>query len=158
MEFLFFLCLLSFGIVIAYIGYSHKKTQEIKDKIKALSNNTTEITPSDFFLLRNSSLGRRNKNASVDMDFTGVYILFNQTKNKYYVGQGKSVFNRVNSHFTGHGNGDVYADYKYGDVFTIRMIRLDQSGFQTLNELERNTIMTYNAFSKGYNKTRGNRG
>lgn len=47
----------------------------------------------------------------------------------YYVGQGKSVFQRVNNHFTSHGNGDVYADYKYGDEFTIKMIALENSGF-----------------------------
>lgn len=76
----------------------------------------------------------------------------------YYVGQGKKVFQRVNNHFTGHGNGDVYSDYKYGDNFTIKMIRLKGSGFKTLNELERCTISKYNAFSKGYNKTRGNKG
>ena len=38
------------------------------------------------------------------------------------------------------------------------MIALENSGFTTLNELERNTIATYNAYAKGYNKTRGNRG
>ena len=54
----------------------------------------------------------------------------------YYVGQGKQVLNRVKAHFTGQGNGDVYADYKYGDEFTIKMISLDNSGFDTLNELE----------------------
>lgn len=65
---------------------------------------------------------------------------------------------RVNAHFTGRGNGDVYADYKYGDPFEISMIALENSGFCTLNELERNVIRRYNAFSNGYNKTRGNRG
>lgn len=95
---------------------------------------------------------------ALTQNFPGVYILFNRSKNMYYVGQGKQVLNRVNSHFTGKGNGDVYADYKYGDEFTIKMIALDGSGFQTLNELERNTILHYNAFSNGYNKTRGNRG
>lgn len=76
----------------------------------------------------------------------------------YYVGQGQQVLNRVNAHFTGKGNGDVYADYRYGDYFTIKMIALENSGFSTLNELERNTISTYNSFAAGYNKTRGNRG
>lgn len=38
------------------------------------------------------------------------------------------------------------------------MIALENSGFSTLNELERNAIMTYDAYSHGYNKTRGNRG
>ena len=52
----------------------------------------------------------------------------------------------------------MYADYKYGDEFTIKMIALENSGYKTLNELERNTITVYNAFSKRYNKTRGNKG
>ena len=131
----------------------------IKNKIKKLADNVLEITPEEFFRIRNSSNGvRRKGHISTYYDFAGVYILYNQTKKMYYVGQGKKVFQRVNSHFTGHGNGDVYADYKYGDKFTIKMIKLKNSGFRTLNELERNTIKTYNAFSRGYNKTRGNKG
>ena len=35
------------------------------------------------------------------------------------------------------------------------MIELEKSGFDTLNELERNTIKTYNAYARGYNKTKG---
>ena len=66
-------------------------------------------------------------------------------------------FKGANAHFTGKENGDVYADYKYGDEFTIKMISLEKSEYISLNELERHTIMTYNAFSKGYNKTRGNK-
>ena len=117
--------------------------------ICALENNSIEITPEQFFRLRNESQLQ---------DFTGVYILHNSSKNMYYVGQGKSVYKRVNAHFTGHGNGDVYADYKYGDAFTIRMISLVNSGFNNLDELERNTILAYDAYNSGYNRTRGNRG
>ena len=76
----------------------------------------------------------------------------------YYVGQGKDVLKRINAHFMGRGNGDVYADFKYGNHFTIKMIPLEKSEYRTLNELERNTIYAYNAYTKGYNKTRGNRG
>ena len=36
------------------------------------------------------------------------------------------IFDRVNAHFTGKGNGDVYADYKYGDEFIIKMISLEK--------------------------------
>lgn len=131
----------------------------ISSKIKKLANSVMEITPKEFFSIRNASNGGRGrKHISTSKDFAGVYILYNQTKKMYYVGQGKKVFQRVNNHFTGHGNGDVYADYKYGDKFTIKMIALSKSGFTTLNELERNTIRTYDAFLKGYNKTRGNKG
>ncbi len=135
------------------------RTLNIKKKIKGLSDSVLEITPEEFFKIRNSSNGGRGrKHISTEYDFPGVYIIYNHTQNMYYVGQGKKVFQRVNNHFTGHGNGDVYADYKYGDDFTIKMIALEKSGFKTLNELERNTIMTYNAYSRGYNKTKGNKG
>ena len=59
-------------------------------------------------------------------------------------------------HFTGKGNGDVYYDYKSGDQFTIKMISLENSGFYDLNSLEKSAISKYNAYYKGYNKTRGN--
>lgn len=120
----------------------------VKSKIRRLAKNALEVTPKEFFNIRKSA----------KREFEGVYIIYNHTKNMYYVGQSQRVFQRVNNHFTGHGNGDVYADYKYEDDFTIRMIALKHSGFKTLNELERNTIKTYDAYSNGYNKTRGNKG
>jgi hypothetical protein len=134
-----------------------KARKELKEKIEGLANNTLELTPEEFFNFRNFSFGGRGRaHVSAQYNFAGVYILFNKTKNMYYIGQGKQVFNRVNNHFTGKGNGDVYADYKYGDSFSIRMISLENSGFSSLNDLERQTISTYNAYSAGYNKTRGN--
>lgn len=132
------------------------RTSVVTSKIKELANNTLEVTPDEFFKIRNASNGGRGrKHISTSKDFAGVYILYNHTKKLYYVGQGQKVFTRVNAQFTGHGNGDVYADYKYGDKFTIKMIELSTSGFSTLNDLQRDTIKTYDAFSKGYNKTRG---
>lgn len=144
-------------LVILSICFGSNKEKEIINQISALANNALEITPEEFLKMRNFSFGGRGRPlVALKYNFSGIYILFNKTKNMYYVGQGKQVLNRVNSHFTGKGNGDVYADYKYGDEFTIKMIRLDNSGFTTLNELERYTIRFYNAYSKGYNKTRGN--
>lgn len=153
--------LISIYVLIIFLAilFPIVRIVNIKKKIKGLADNVLEITPEEFFKIRNSSIGGRGrKHISTEYDFSGVYIIYNHTRNMYYVGQGKKVFQRVNNHFTGHGNGDVYADYKYGDDFTIKMIALEKSGFKTLNELERNTIMTYNAYSRGYNKTKGNKG
>jgi len=134
------------------------KSITTKSKIKKLSNNTIEMTPSEFFRMRNASLGGRGKkHISSNQDYVGVYVLYNESKNMYYVGQAKKVLQRVNAHFTGHGNGDVYADYKYGDSFKIKTISFSKSGYDSIDKLEKDTINTYNAFSKGYNKTRGNR-
>ena len=125
----------------------------INKQVDRVTSSISELSPEDFFRLRNSKNGY-----GIDSKTAGVYILHNKSKNMYYVGQGKDLFNRVNSHFTGKGNGDVYADYKCGDEFTIKMIALERSGFSTLNELERYAISRYDAFNKGYNRTRGNRG
>jgi hypothetical protein len=38
----------------------------------------------------------------------------------HYIGKSTNVFIRINSHFTGKGNGDIYADWKYGDSFKIK--------------------------------------
>ena len=91
-------------------------------------------------------------------DVTGVYVLFNRNaRNKPYVGQGVRVANRVFNHFTGCGNGDVYADYKYGSQFAVKVIPLVDSGCLTLDELESLLIEYYDAYNRGYNKTRGNK-
>lgn len=126
--------------------YIQRKKQEIRN----LTNNVLEVSPERFFELK--------KHVSADDDCEGVYIFLNHTKQKHYVGQAKHMFQRVNNHLSGRGNGDVYADYKYGDDFTIKMVELKNSGFSTLNELERNMIMAYDAYTNGYNRTRGNKG
>jgi len=143
-------------LVAIIVLRSMTKGQRLRRKVKALASDAAEITPEKFFKLRSMSAGKSRKFLSSKYNFSGVYILFNKTKNMYYVGQGQNVFERVNRHFTGKGNGDVYADFKYGDKFTIRMIELKYSGFNDLNELERRTIEIYDAYSSGYNKTHGN--
>lgn len=156
MGFLFFFVLI--GFVIFIFLYQAYEQREIREEIYELANNTLELTPEEFLEMRNKSFGGRgNALYSNNYNFAGVYILHNKSKDLYYVGQGKQVLNRVNSHFTGRGNGDVYADYKYGDNWTIKMIALENSGFNNLNELERYAIETYGSYKKGYNKTRGNK-
>ena len=153
-----FIALIIIGIVLFIVLTDGGKKAEIDKKIEELASNTLEMTPEEFFKMRKTSFDKRHSSYVSKKNFAGVYILFNQTKSMYYVGQGQKIFDRVNSHFTGKGNGDVYADYKYGDKFTIKMIALENSGFSTLNELERNAIAKYNSYYKGYNKTRGNKG
>ena len=105
------------------------------------------MSPEQFFKLRKTING----------DMVGVYILYNCNKKMYYVGQGIRIFFRVNQHFTGHGNGDVYADYKRGkDTFTIKLISLVNSGYYDLDKLEKDMIAKYDAYNNGYNKTAGN--
>lgn len=87
----------------------------------------------------------------------GVYLICNTAKQKYYVGQSACPADRVFTHFTGRGNGDIYMDYKMGDIFSVRIYTLDRNSFRDLNELESHLIRIYEARSKGYNRQKGNR-
>ena len=148
----FYFLALIVGILL-YILFPGKDRRSIQ-KIKRLAKQELEVTPEEFFEIRNDKEG--NTYVSHNFDFEGVYIIHNKTKRKYYVGQGSNVMDRISQHFMGHGNGDVYADYIYGDRFGIQALALENSGFKTLDELERYTIKTYKAYEKGYNRTRGN--
>ena len=157
LEFINFLAFSLIVFIIVIFLFQARQQKKIRKQIFELANNTLELTPEEFFKMRNKSFGGRGKALySNNYNFAGVYILFNKSKDLYYVGQGKQILNRVNGHFTGKGNGDVYADYKYGDDWTIKMIALEGCGFNSLNELERYAIETYDSYQRGYNKTRGN--
>lgn len=130
-------------ILLTILNYKIHKQEN--GKLARIVNGLESITPMDLFKIR-----------SEISDFTGIYIIYNASSERYYVGQSKRVVNRVNQHFTGHGNGDIYADFKYGDIFTLKMLSLNNSGYDSLDELEKDTIEYYGAFALGYNRTRGN--
>jgi excinuclease UvrABC nuclease subunit len=89
-------------------------------------------------------------------DITGCYILRNNNNGKYYVGQSKNVNDRVNKHFPGHGSPDVYFDYRKGDDISVMILKLKDTNYDSLNQMERELIIYYDSYNKGYNKNRGN--
>lgn len=135
------------GIVVPIYG-----RYQAKKEIQSLVESKTSMTPQQLMRLK------RSYGISSQFDCPGIYVLHNRDKNKNYVGQSIHVLTRASQHFTGHGgNGDVYADYKYHDHFEIRIVKFEGSGYSSLNEMERLAINAYDAYTRGYNKTRGNR-
>ena len=134
---------------IVYGAHLNRKEKALQAAITDMTNASGAVSPREFLKHKGAFLK--------DGDYTGVYVIHNVSKDMYYVGQSVRVIGRVTQHFTGHGNGDVYADYKYGDTFTINTIALSGSGYNSLDALERDAIQTYHAFDRGYNRTRGNR-
>lgn len=144
-------------ILVASSTFGAKRCRASR-KFKRLSRGRGWISATRFAEYRKRLLGNKNhKSCLHQYEFAGVYVLHNKTTHKYYVGQGNAVLQRVNQHFTGKGKGDIYADFKKGHRFHIHMIPLRTSKHKTLNALECTTIKRYNAFSAGYNQTRGNR-
>lgn len=133
------------GIMNAFYDYVVRDRQYVYRDMEA-EVFSLGLSPERFLDLKRTVTG----------DVVGVYIIYNIDRKMYYVGQAKRLYFRVWQHFTGHGNGDVYADYKYGNRFMIRFISLSESGYTDLDMLERDMIRQYNAFTTGYNKTVGN--
>ena len=143
----FFVPFIAGGIVFVVLDayFKRRDRRKLDERIHSLDGK--ELTGSEFLL---------SSSIFMNDDFTGVYVLHNTTKGLYYVGQSVHVWKRLSDHLMGRGNADVYADMKYGDKFTIRAIPLVGSGYKNLNDLERDTIKSYDAYEHGYNKTRGN--
>ena len=92
-------CVVMFIVwLVRYIKYK-RNLQLVNTKF----SNQISISISDFRLLSSNS-----------PTFAGVYVLLNKTKGINYVGQSRDVYGRVKQHTTGYGNGNVYADMKYG--------------------------------------------
>lgn len=68
-----------------------------------------------------------------------------------YVGQSVKMYQRVRNHFSGKGNGDVYADIKYGKYVYVRFF---PCGEEVLNTKEKELIALFDA-TNSYNKTSG---
>lgn len=147
---LFIFCVLVIMIAPSFIRIIMLRKRNMR--LRNIVSGAKTLTPKQFFSLRHSYNGRMS-----NLEFEGAYIIYNLNKKMYYVGQSVHVPSRVNAHFTGKGNGDVYADYKYGDRFEIRMVKLRGSGYNRLDDLERELIDMYHCCEKGYNRKKGNK-
>lgn len=78
-------------------------------------------------------------------EVTGVFIIHNVTKDLYYVGQSAKAIDRAALQFLGRGNCDVYADFRYGDSFDVRIVALPGSRYESLTELKRSVIQALEA-------------
>ena len=92
-------------------------------------------------------------------DFTGIYLICNSTKNKWYVGQGKSTVTRCFDHFK-QGIKDnapqIYLDWLADDKFYINFIKMSDTKYDSLDKLEMDYIAKYDCKYHGYNTVKGN--
>ena len=92
---------------------------------------------------------------SADKGVVGVYILYNQTKNKYYIGQAKQILKRIRDHFEVE---DVARDFLNGDKIQVKFLTASELGSDyRLDHIEKTGIEIFDAGKTGYNKTQGNK-
>lgn len=147
------LIMVGLTIVSTIVGSYEKR--RVCDQISDLASEVLELSPEELIPSHLGVTVESDNRNPKEMNVAGIYILCNQTKDRCYVGQGRQVLDRIPHHFEGTGNSEVYEDYTRGDEFIVKLIPLKDSGYQSLNELERHTIMTYNACDAGYNSVEG---
>lgn len=167
MELTFFIVFL-ITIIIGIAWFKHRADEnskilleeEINKEIQILEHEAISIDPHKFLTL-NKDLKNRKKSRlySQGLNFEGIYVLHNITKDKHYVGQSVNVIKRVGMHFGGKksGNAQVYQDFKKGHEWNIKLIDMKTTNYNNLNDLEKYAIKLYKGYDKGYNKTRGNK-
>lgn len=133
-----------------------KHNNEYINQLMALKNRTSNINKTtDGWINLRDDLWQKHEHL---MYAKGIYLIWNKTKNKYYVGQSKNIGKRIFSqHFN---NGDVKniifaKDWYNGDEFYYQCI-LKNDASLNLDALEKEYIEKYNSFKNGYNKTGGN--
>lgn len=113
----------------------------------------------------NNWISEKSGNKAIDgyklRETSGVYVIliFNHWVHfgmfwRYrdvYVGQSLYMDSRVHDHLNGNGNGDVYADVKYGKKVYVKLIPCKK---EKMNSLEKKLINKYNA-TASYNVTKG---
>lgn len=129
-------------------------TKELK-KItqKAEVKNIDEFVPMKDLLEENCDVSYfKNKK--------GVYIIWNKTKDKYYVGQSKDLYKRIFTQHFSKLDKDVKNIIFAKDWYENNEFYLRTFEFETKDELdhaEKHYIDMYNSFAEGYNKTSGNK-
>ena len=119
-----------------------KQTKEqLKDKIKAQIDGK-EWKPIESVL------------KSADKGGVGIYIMYNETKNKYYVGQAKQLFKRVRDHFIVE---EIAKDFMKGDKIQVKFLTANElDSDYRLDHIEKTGIEIFESDRNGYNKTTGN--
>lgn len=136
--------------------------KEVTARIDKLNNKMNEVKNREIKVITTDNEGWIDlKDASIFSypDVTnkkGVYIIWNKTKDKHYVGQSRNMSKRLAQHFkNGEVKNIIFAkDWYDGDYFCYRYYFCNT--IDELYSLEKRYIAEYLAFEKGYNSTNGN--
>lgn len=121
------------------VSTASRQQKELLNLRQSLLEDDSQIAASaEEFMSRRKALIQQG-------EVTGIFIVHNATKDLYYIGQSAKAIDRAALQFLGRGNFDVYADFKYGDAFNVRIVPLSTSGYESLNELKRTAIKALEA-------------
>lgn len=129
--------LVTTGIAAFCIVARRKCDNDIKEMVLDMLNNAYEFSIGEFFSLRTYQFDGLGIYGYSNCNFEGVYVIFNKTKKKCFVGSSKYVVDAISAHLEGTGDKELYRDYKKDNIFSVRMIKLKGSGFDKTKEFEK---------------------
>ncbi len=158
-DILLVITIIVFIILILAIVLGERNRKRRLEEIRRQVLGGDFITAEQFEINRtNGALGYPNISNS---DTSGCYVILifdvpvmDGNYEDYchgYIGQSENVVFRVHSHLTGNGNGDVYADKRYGKHLYIKIITCP---VEELNSLEVKLIAAFD-WNRLYNKSKG---
>ncbi len=113
---------------VATMASSYKnETEKIVPLMKKFLGNGGTV--SDFFgMVDIRAYDLKNKQNDIKLvktiDFAGVYVLHNQTKNTVFIGKSTHVIKKVERQFSGFENKSIYDDFKNDNKFELLVIRI----------------------------------
>ena len=137
-------------------------SDEINIEFEFIDEGYSEIwTIDNFYIIDDihlESLFNNAKKYNIDSSFPqweGVYILCDNENNKYYIGLSKNINKRIKNHLSCN-KSDIDKRLHETKNFTLKCIKLKESGYSNLDALESAFIAYLSIESELYNKTRGN--
>ena len=143
---------------IQLLENEHNKAKEIYSilisQVKPLDMTTTTVE---------SFIPMKDISALTYEKIVGCYVIRNKEKDKYYVGQSKDVLRRLKQHFKNAvPHNPIFAEDYYTsawaekeDLFEFKIFKLDTK--DEMDQKEAELIEQYDAYTRGYNGTHGNK-
>lgn len=94
-------------------------------------------------------------------ELSGIFVCYNASKRKWYVGQGQRALQKLLQIFRSPNSSvpDLKKDWDTGDTVFVNFVRLKDTDYNTLDELECKYIEKYDCLiPKGYNRSQGQQG
>lgn len=94
-----------------------------------------------------------NESYDEKYNFEGMYVLYNQTKNKYFVGSSERVMDGLMLHVVGEGYEGIHTDVKSGDEFEVRFVSIRDTQCDDIDDLWYAGVRAFksNIKRRGYN-------
>lgn len=97
------------------------------------------LNPEEFDEFYNHQANLTKSYTRNKYDGPGVFVFYNQTKDKYYFGQGDPVIEKIQKQMTSDPNKSLQVEINHGDQIYIKMMLLEETKYETLDELEQVT-------------------